>query len=226
MHHSDQTLTNPSHKLFQLLPYHIDGTSASGPRKQGLQGRIIWNFLIIRQKIAEFHHVIFLLSGETEGIQTLMTDRKRRAVVYVKYKAMKGIWSSKVRWCRLFDYLVKHQDLESDCHQKQQFFLLVLYLCPKEETNYFGVCKDWTFLQTKTKNQSLLSVSFAKSLLSSSSAVRVEKLSSSKGFQLDWVLGPLRTDWGSLLTKLYTLFWEEQGEPEGVVLADLEYKEK
>lgn len=77
-----------------------------------------------------------------------------------------------------------------------------------------------------TESQNLLSASFAKSLLSSSSAVSLEKLSSSKGFQLDWVLDAVRSDWGSLLTELYTLFWEEQGEPEGVVLADLEYKEK
>lgn len=85
---------------------------------------------------------------------------------------------------------------------------------------------DFTTLQTKTKNQNLLSVSFLKSLLSSSSAVSLEKLSSSKGFQLDGVLNEVKIGWGSLLTELYTFFWEEQGEPEGVVLADLEYKKK
>lgn len=84
----------------------------------------------------------------------------------------------------------------------------------------------FTNLQTIKKNLNLPSASNSKSLLSSSSAVSLEKLSSSKGFQLAWVLDEVRIDLGSLLTELYTLFWDEQGEPEGVVLADLEYKEK
>ena len=53
------------------------------------------------------------------------------------------------------------------------------------------------------------SPSLAKSLFSSSSAVSLEKLSSSKGFQVEPSEG------------LKTFCWEARGEPEGVVVADL-----
>lgn len=71
----------------------------------------------------------------------------------------------------------------------------------------------------------LLSANFAKSLFRSSSAVSLEKLSSPKGFQPGWELGAARVAWPSPLPGWYTLCWDEQGEPEGVVLADLQCKQ-
>lgn len=56
----------------------------------------------------------------------------------------------------------------------------------------------------------LPSPSLAKSLFSSSSAVSLEKLSSSKGFHVE----PSE--------ELQTFCWEVRGEPDGVVVADLD----
>lgn len=70
------------------------------------------------------------------------------------------------------------------------------------------------------------SANFAKSLLSSSSAVSLEKLSSPKGFQLGWGLRAAKAAWPSTSTGWYTLCWDEQGEPEGVVLADLQHTQR
>lgn len=71
----------------------------------------------------------------------------------------------------------------------------------------------------------LPSASLAKSLLRSSSAVSLEKLSSPKGFQLGWVSGAAGAAGASAPPAWYTLCWDEQGEPDGVVLADLQCTE-
>ncbi len=69
-----------------------------------------------------------------------------------------------------------------------------------------------------------------KSLLSRSSAVSLEKLSSPKGFQVGWSGGLFRLAaeagaWGTEVLPCragwYTLCWEDCGELDGVALADL-----
>lgn len=90
-----------------------------------------------------------------------------------------------------------------------------------EHTTIYQCCR----CKCAVNKLSVLSASFAKSLLSSSSAVSLEKLSSPKGFQLGWLLGAVRAAWASPSPGWYTLCWDEQGEPEGVVLADLQYTE-
>lgn len=76
----------------------------------------------------------------------------------------------------------------------------------------------------------LPSASLVKSLLSRSSAVSLEKLSSPKGFQVGWSGGLVRLvaeagAWGTETLPCwagwYTLCWEDWGELEGVALADL-----
>lgn len=76
----------------------------------------------------------------------------------------------------------------------------------------------------------LPSASLVKSLLSRSSAVSLEKLSSPKGFQVGWTGGLVRVAaeagaWGTETPPCwagwYTLCWEDWGELEGVALADL-----